>query len=205
VQRHALGAEEQFACAQQERIVAGIERVAQDDVHKLIEEDVWDLRSGAHDVEVGRLQRAMAHETVAERDHHLPVLARIRIRNRGDLVGRNYEAWIGHQRGMQRLFHHARLGRRCKFGTRQIGLEKLVGHHEPAARVAVEQVMPAGRPEIPHGRSVFVSAIATRSTSSATSSSPSTSRNENARIGFLSPRGCKVRKASRTSPFSNVR
>ena len=37
-----------------------------------------------------------------------------------------------------------------KLGPRQIHLQELVGEQEPAALVAVEQMMPAGEPEIPH-------------------------------------------------------
>ena len=40
VQGHALRPEEQLGGAQHERIVAAVERVAQDHVHELIEEDV---------------------------------------------------------------------------------------------------------------------------------------------------------------------
>ena len=87
MQGHALGAEEQFGGAQHERVLAAVERIAQDHVHELIEEDVRDLRAAAHDIEIGRLQRAVAHQTIAKRDHHLPVLARIGVRDRGDLVG----------------------------------------------------------------------------------------------------------------------
>ena len=45
VQGHALRAEEQFGGAQHERILAAVERIAQDHVHELIEEDVRDLRA----------------------------------------------------------------------------------------------------------------------------------------------------------------
>src|SRR5437868_1078980 len=105
---------------------------------------------------------------------------------------------------MQRLLDHAGLRRWRQLGTRQIDLEELISHHETAARVAVEQMVAAGEPEVLHC-SLLPSAMATRSTSSVGSSSPSTSRNENARIGLRSPRGCSVRKASRVSPFSKAR
>ena len=86
MQGHALGAEEQFSGAQHERILASIERIAQDDVHQLVEEDVRDLGAGAHDIEIGCFQGRIARQAVAERDHHLPVLARIRVGNRGDVI-----------------------------------------------------------------------------------------------------------------------
>ena len=43
VQGHALRAEEQLGGAQHERILAAVERIAQDHVHELIEEDVRDV------------------------------------------------------------------------------------------------------------------------------------------------------------------
>src|SRR5262249_58546599 len=59
-------------------------------------------------------------------------------------------ARVGKQRRVQRAFDHAGLGRRCQFRPRQIGLEELVGDDEPTALMAVEQVMPAGEPEVLH-------------------------------------------------------
>ena len=113
-------------------------------------------RARAHDVEIGRFQRPMAQQPVAERDHHLPVLARIGIRDRGDLVGAT-------RRGAGRpSARHAASSRPrrppaggAELRPRQIDLEKLVGHDETAARVAVEQMMAAGEPEILHGRSAL--------------------------------------------------
>ena len=86
---------------------------------------------------------------------------------------------------------------------RQIGLQEFVGDDQPAALVAVEQMVPAGQPEVVHHLLSFASFA--RSTVSPGSSSPSTSRNENARIGLRSPRGRSVRNASLISPFSTVR
>src|SRR5207244_2017434 len=44
----------------------------------------------------------------------------------------------------------AGVGGRSQFRPRQIGLEELVGDDEPAAVLAVEQMMPTGKPEIRH-------------------------------------------------------
>src|SRR6185437_13172899 len=113
-------------------------------------------------------------------------------------------ARIGQQRGMQRALDRAGLGRRDQLWPRQIDLEEIVGDLEPAAVVAVEQMVAAGEPEVVHLRSR--SAIPIRSTvSPGCSSSPSTSRNEKARAGFWPLRGRSVRKVSRTSPLSNER
>ena len=136
----------------------------------------------------------MPEQVVAERHHHAPVLARVGIGDRGDLGRRDRPARLGHQRRVQRALDHAGLRRRLQLGPRQIGLEELVGHAEPAAVVAVEQMVAAGQPEIPHGQALCrcgAAASCARSTASPGSSSPSTSRNENARIGLRSPRGCK--------------
>ena len=60
VQGHALRPEEQLGRAQHVGIVAVVERVAQDDVHELIDEQVRDLDAAADEVEIGRLERAVA-------------------------------------------------------------------------------------------------------------------------------------------------
>ena len=96
---------------------------------------------------------------------------------------------------MQRALDRAGFRRRRKLGPRQIDLEEFVGDEQPAALVAVEQVVAAGEPEVLHLRSPALRsscASPTRSTCSAgCSSSPSTSRNANARSGFGPPRGRK--------------
>src|SRR6476660_9426769 len=105
---------------------------------------------------------------------------------------------------MQRALDHAGLGRWDQLRAREIELEKLIGDVQAAIRTTVEQMMAAGDPEVFHLRSR--STIAIRLTSSAgCSSSPSTSRNENARAGFAPLRGRNVRNDSRTAPSSNVR
>ena len=105
---------------------------------------------------------------------------------------------------MQRMLDRAGLRRRDQFRPRQIDFQEIVGHLEPTAFVAVEQMMAAGNPEVVHLRSR--PARPTRSTVSAgCSSSPSTSRKENARAGFCPARGRSVRKVSRTSPLSKER
>ena len=85
-----------------------------------------------------------------KREHHSPVLARIAIADAGHLRGRNGTAGILEQRGMKRALGGAGFLRRSELRPCQIGLEELVAHKEPTAVVAVEQVMPAGKPEIPH-------------------------------------------------------
>ena len=50
--------------------------------------------------------------------------------------------------GVQRTLGGAGFGRRRKLRPRQIDLEEFVGRNEPAARVAIEQVVAAGEPEV---------------------------------------------------------
>src|ERR1035437_10909331 len=106
---------------------------------------------------------------------------------------------------MQRALDRASLRRRNQLRPRQIDLEELIGHQQSTALIAIEQMMAAGDPEVVHLRSR--SAIPTRSTESpgCASSSPSTSRKENARAGFFPLRGRKVRNDSRTAPSSYAR
>src|ERR1043166_4516154 len=141
---------------------------------------------------------------VAEGDQQLPILARVRVRDGGDVRLRDRMARIGEQRRVQRALDRAGVGRRRQLGPRQIGLEELVADDEPAAGVAVEQMMPAGEPEIVHGVSLRAS-VTRSSLSSAAGSSSSTSRNENARSGFAPARGLSVRKVSRMAPSANTR
>ena len=84
VQGHALRPEEQLGRAKHVRIVAIVERIAQNDVHQLIDEQVRDLDAAADDIEIGGFDGAVAGEMVAEGEHDLPVLARVGIRDRGD-------------------------------------------------------------------------------------------------------------------------
>ena len=144
-------------------------------------------------------------QVVAEREHHLPVLARIGVGDRGDLVRRDRPARLGQQRRVQRALGGAGLGRRHQLRPRQIDLEEFVGRNEPAARVAIEQMVAAGEPEVLHCDALRLTvacrvASAARSTCSAGSSSPSTSRNANARSGFGPPcaaQACGTPRGSR--------
>src|SRR6516162_1457862 len=53
---------------------------------------------------------------------------------------------------MQGALDDARVFGRDNFRTGQVELQKLVGDHEAASRAAVQQMMPAGEPEIFHRR-----------------------------------------------------
>ena len=154
MQGHALRPEEDFGGAQDQRILDAVERIAQDQMHKLIEEERRRRAdAAAHEIEIGGFQRLVPHQVIAERDHDRPVLARIRIGDRRDVGGRDRAARIGQQCRMQRAFDRAGLRRRREFRPREIDLQEFVGDQQPAAFVMVEQMMAAGEPEILHFRS----------------------------------------------------
>ena len=104
----------------------------------------------ANEREVGRLDGLVSDQMIAEGHHQLPVLARVGIGDCGNLGSGNRPARLRQQCRMQRALDHARVGRRAQFRPRQIGFEKLVSNEQPAALVAIEQMMPAGEPEIRH-------------------------------------------------------
>ena len=88
MQRDALGAEKQFGRAHHLRILDAVERVAQDHVHELGDEQRRRIAEIApHQLGIGRLQRLVAQQVVAESDQHLPVFARIGVGDGRD-VGR---------------------------------------------------------------------------------------------------------------------
>ena len=154
MQGHALRPEEDFRGAQNQRVLDAVERIAQDQMHKLIEEEQRRRAdAAAHEIEISGFQRLVPHQVIAKCDHDGPVLARIRIGDRRDVGRRDRAARVGHQRGVQGAFDRAGLRRRREFGPRQIDFEEFVGDQQPAAVVMVEQVMSAGQPEIPHFRS----------------------------------------------------
>ena len=69
--RQALRAEEQFGGAQHVGIITSIERVAQDEMHQLIEKERRQRNTVAHQRDIRCFQRVMGCEMVAERDHDI--------------------------------------------------------------------------------------------------------------------------------------
>ena len=202
--RHALRAEEQFGGAQHVRIIALIERVTQDEVHQLIEKDWRNPDTLAHQRRIRRFERAMAGQTVAERDHELPVLARVGFRNGVDLRRRNGSPWVGQQCGMQGAFDDAGLGRWRELRPRQIDLHEFVGHAQPAVLIAIEQVMTAGQPEIFHGA---LTAADPRSPDRAMTASPALAASGRRSTTVLSTRRTRrspLSSISRRTPFSGA-
>src|SRR5215218_9257382 len=194
MQRHALRPKEKLRCPQHKNILTAVERVAQDHVHELIEENRrCSSDSLAHQIEISSFQRLRAHEAISEANHHLPIFSRIRVGKRGDFRLFHRPPRIAKHCRMQRALCSAGFRRRREFRPRQIYLQKLICDQQPAAVVAIEQVVTAGEPEISHFRTSWPSL--SKSTCSTGSSSPSTSKNAKARSGFGPPRGRRVRKA----------
>src|SRR5450631_127654 len=159
------------------------------------------------DVEIGGLQGAVLHKMIAPADHHFPIFAGVRIGNRGNLRNRDRASRITQQRVVQPVFGGARLWRWHEFRTRQIDLQKFVGDKQLSRAVAIEQMVAAGEPEVV----LFVQLCAPFSSpvrsrcSLGAASSPTTSRNSNARVWLVPSRGRSVRNASRMAPFSKRR
>ena len=88
--RHALRAEEHLGGAQHARIANAVERVAQDGVHQLIDEQ---RRRGAEPIAaelgIGGFQRLVPQQMIAEGNQQLPVLARVAIGDGCDVGRRN--------------------------------------------------------------------------------------------------------------------
>ena len=90
VRRGALRPEEQLGRAQHVGVLAAVEGVAQDEVDELVEEERRHARAPvAHEREVGRLDAARRDQPVPEGEHEGPVLARVRVGDRGDLGRRD--------------------------------------------------------------------------------------------------------------------
>ena len=87
VDRQALRAEEHLGRAQHEGVILLVERVAEDRVHELIDEQRRrPTHALANQREVSRLDRSGGNEPIAEIDQQPPVLLCVGIENRGDLA-----------------------------------------------------------------------------------------------------------------------
>ena len=127
----------------------------------------------------------------------MPVLARIRVGDRGDLARLDRPARIGQQFAVQPALHVAGVFRRHQLGPREIGLQELVGNLEPAAVIAVEQMMAAGDPEILHRRGGSTAHVGEVEIAGRAPASSSTSMNENALLWPPCPsRSCSRRNDS---------
>ena len=200
------GRKNSSAARSTQRIVDAVERVAQDHVHELVDEQRRHSRCRrAHD---GDDRPLRASDERSRRSRKAIINCQFSRASASAIAA--ISAALTVRRGSASSAacsvrsDRAGFRRRRELRPRQIDLEEFVGDHEPAA---------LGRGRADGGRrrarnrsfAFRCSAMPIRSTASAGSSSPSTSRNENARAGFAPPRGRKVRNVSRTSPLSNVR
>ena len=180
MQHDPLRPEKQLGRAQHERVIAAVQRVSQDHMDELIDEQRRQSnRPGTDQREIGGFQRRMPQQEVAESQNELPVLPRIGIVDRGKFVGNDRPTRVGEQFAVQSAFDCAGVFRRHQLGTCEIGLQKLIRNHQPAVRIAIKQMVAAGNPEILHGRRVSKLKSA-RSRPLSGSGSSSTSMNENA-------------------------
>src|SRR5665811_869544 len=116
-----LVAEEQLGGAHHARIRNAVERVAQDHMHELIDEQQRRVTGAiAHKLSIGAFQRLVAQQQIAEGNQQLPVLARVGVGDGRDVCGRHRQARIGEQRAMQRALDRAGLRRRDQLRPRQV-------------------------------------------------------------------------------------
>ena len=174
-----LAAVEQFGGAQHVGIVAALQRVAQDQMAELRQEDRRQIAGAlAGQRDIHRLQRRRRHQPVAEIHHEGPVFARVGVGQRRDIRLRHRAQRIGQQVRMQPQLGLAGIGRRHQFGPRQIGHDQFGRRQQPAMIATARQVMAGGDPELSHVRSLVMRSVPInpiRSTCSSGSSSPSTS------------------------------
>src|SRR4029078_91642 len=111
------------------------------------------LRAAAADeIGIGGFERLVPHQLIAEGDKELPVLSRVRVLDRRDFAWPDRPARLSHESRIKRRF-----GVTCVVGWNQlrackVKLEEIIGKHQPAAGIAVEQMMSTGNPEILHCR-----------------------------------------------------
>src|SRR3954462_8732218 len=93
-----LVAEKELRRAQPERVIAALEYVAQDDVHHLRDEERRRINRAAEEAHVAGFHGARIEQPVAEPEHHLVVMARIGVAERGKLSLRDAPTRLGHER-----------------------------------------------------------------------------------------------------------
>ena len=204
VQRHFLGTEEHLGRAQHQGVITIIQHVAQDDLHQLVQKNGRKVQALPHDRKIRRLQCGMSHEMISPGDHEFPILARIVVGDRRELPRCDRPSWIVQHCLVQGSFGRASGGRRRHLRSGQVDHQEFVREHQVSVRVAVEQVMTAGKPEVAHvAQRRSPSRSAARSIGSrAGGASSATWIKLNTGAGFGRPFDCNVRNASRVTPSS---
>ena len=82
-----LRSEEHLGRAQHEDIVAAIQSIAQNYLNQLTDEHLGKVNVAPDNRKIGRFQTIVLYEMIAPSDHHLPVLACIGVRYRGNPRG----------------------------------------------------------------------------------------------------------------------
>jgi hypothetical protein len=131
-----LLAKEEFRRAQLERIVAAIEDVAQDDVRHLLDEKGRRVHRAFERARVAGLHRTSSKQLVAQLEHHLVVVPRIRIADCLQFAACDAPARLCHQRGMEAALGIVGLLDRMDFGPQVIGAQEVVRDAQPSGRVS---------------------------------------------------------------------
>ena len=127
--RQLVGSEQQFGGEQNKGVFAPVEQVSQDQLNEMIEEQGRCVSDTAPDqIEIGSLQCPLSQKPVTKGDHQLPVLSGIIIAYRRNLCAGYAPAGGRAQARIQVLLRGTGLGRRKQFRSREVDLEKLIGH-----------------------------------------------------------------------------
>ena len=131
--------------------LGAVEQTAQRGVHQLVDEQRRYVDARRHEEpQIAVLDDAGGDQAVAEIEHHAIVLARVRIGQRGQTLGRDRLARIVDQRGVQRALGVAGFVDRREFWPRDVGAQEVVGDGELAVVAPRQQVIAGIAPEIGH-------------------------------------------------------
>jgi hypothetical protein len=157
VVQHAyfLGAKEHFRRARLGRIGLRAEDMPQQDLRQLMDEqrrhvDAFTLEQ----TDIGRLEGRGIQQAIAKPEPYAQIVARVGIDDGGDLVFRYPRARIGQQRLVQCDLGAARLAHRGKLRPQQVSAQEVVANAQAPIVIDGEQTVPAGGPEIGHGRTI---------------------------------------------------
>src|SRR5450755_3421980 len=203
--RQLLRTKEHLGSPQNKSIGAIVQRVAQDDLYQLPDENLRQLDIAPHDFQISQFKGAMPYQMIAPGNHHLPVFTRIRICDRSDLRRGYRLPWIAQQATVKLALGRTGFRWRDQFGAGQIHLQEFVRHKQSARGVAIEQMMAASEPEImlPAQGRIPSRSVARSRCWSAPRSSPTTSTKLKARDGDCAA-GRNERNASRIDPPSTL-
>ena len=146
----ALRTEQAFSGAQDLRVLAAIQRVAQDQLHKLRQKHDRQAQPFVHDGGIAILDGSGAVQAVAQGEEKLPILPRIGIGDRGQFQRRHRAARFGHKARMHRAFGGASLGRGNNLGAGQPCQQQFIRHQHAPSAIQPCKVMARGNPKFRH-------------------------------------------------------